>query len=229
MNRTIGSWCSATGASVGVLLASGLAVRVADARLGVVHNHAIPRGTLNVLPMNFGSWTGRDVPLDPRIIRATDTDDHLNRLYAQPGVSESVSLYIAAGVKLRDLAPHRPEVCYPSAGWTLERREKVRFVATDGVEREAVLHGFRRGALQAAGITVLHYYIVNGERCADLSVLRSSWWRSSTRTKYSAQIQVSISCDERSPVTDKLVLEFAALAAVSIEAELSAAMARLAE
>jgi len=58
------------------------------------------------------------VPLDEAIIKATNTDAHINRSYSRNNSLEFVSLYIATGVKARDLMPHQPEVCYTGAGWT---------------------------------------------------------------------------------------------------------------
>src|SRR5512141_1892537 len=72
----------------------------------------IPAGTLGRLPLGIGDWRGQDVPMDEQIIRATRTDDHLNRAYARPAANQNVTLWVAYGVRFRDLMPHRPEVCY---------------------------------------------------------------------------------------------------------------------
>ncbi len=110
-----------------LLLLSGagyqwLAVRYARASQSV----PIPAGSLSHLSLHIVGWTGRDVPIDPQIIRATDTDDHLNRAYIRSAARENVNLWVAYGVHYRDLMPHRPEVCYPSNGWTLNNERYLR-------------------------------------------------------------------------------------------------------
>ena len=87
---------------------------------------AIPAGTLNgLLPLTLGEWTGRDEEVDEYVLQKTGTDDHVNRVYERKQGRDSVSLWIAYGVRLRDLMPHRPEVCYAGAGWALESNEPM--------------------------------------------------------------------------------------------------------
>lgn len=89
-----------------------------------------PRPTLkrplNTIPMTLGRWVGRDDPMDPRILRETQADDYVNRIYedtANPGrVFKLWINYSRHGLNLR----HSPEICLPSGGWTkIEARTKV--------------------------------------------------------------------------------------------------------
>ncbi|MBM3791986.1 MAG: EpsI family protein, partial [Acidobacteria bacterium] len=123
------NWRPAFAAAVaasGLMLVLGLAYRAVAARLeGPVGTDPISQEALARFPLQIGDWTGEEVPLDEAIVRATDTDAHLNRRYARRGGLEAVSFYIASGVRARDLMPHRPEVCYTGAGWTLTGRQTV--------------------------------------------------------------------------------------------------------
>src|SRR5688572_15339309 len=103
-----------------LVIAGGTGYRIAAARYERISTSVpIPKGTLNRVDMNIGHWVGKDVPLEERIVKATDTDDHVNRLYRR-SPHEAVTLFVAYGVHLRDLMPHRPEVCYKGAGWIME-------------------------------------------------------------------------------------------------------------
>lgn len=198
-DQRIVRWAAALVAT-GLFVATGLGYRLVSPALSAVRGEmTAPVGLLEQLPLEIGEWTGRDVPLEERVVRATDTDDHLNRVYRRSGVVESVSLYVAFGIRLRDLAPHRPEVCYPSSGWTLEKKRTVTISGDDGIEREAQLFRFRRGIFEAERIEVLSYYVVGGVHCRDVSLLRSTWWRGGSRPGYSAQVQIVASAgnDER--------------------------------
>ena len=200
------SWI-AFGVAAGVLLLSHVGDQAASARYARIQRGTpVPPGTLAKLPMMIGAWQGRDEPLDERIIRATDTDDHVSRRYVRG--SDTVHLFVAYGVNLRDLMPHRPEVCYVGAGWT---RDELPAEATlsDGMLPVQIQH-FHRGGLEAQQTTVLNYYIVNGQYCGDVSLLRKrAADLNQTEAAYSAQVQVT--CGH--PLKEKaeaLVREFAA-------------------
>ncbi len=184
------SFLSTGAVAASVLLLFGIGHRLATARLTTITASVpLPRGTLDALPMRLGDWNGHDVPLDERVIRATDTDDHVHREYVRNG--ESVTLYVAYGVRMRDLFPHRPEVCYPSAGWTLERARDV--TVPDGHETlSARVLRFRKGGLDGQSLAVLNYYLVDGQACPDVSLLRSRVWRRS-QASYAAQVQIASS------------------------------------
>jgi EpsI family protein len=178
--------------AVGLLLLSGGANRFAAQYLsGVEATVRLPRGTLAALPLRLGEWTGRDVPLDDRVIQATDTDDHVHRVYVREDGGPAVTLFLAYGVRMRDLLPHRPEVCYPSAGWTFEGSRALTFTASDGTSIPATLLRFRRGALDTDRMTVLNYYIIDGKPWADVSLLRSKAWGGRGETAYTAQVQIA--------------------------------------
>jgi EpsI family protein len=182
-----------------LMLVFGLTYRVVAARLeGPVDSTPISPDALARFPMQVGDWTGEDVPMDEEIVRATDTDAHLNRRYTHHGGLEAVSFYIASGVKARDLMPHRPEVCYTGSGWTLTDRRSVELPLSGTTKLPCNVMQFSRGALNTQKVVVLDYYLVDGQYCADVSLLRSKAWRGSGTVRYVAQVQVV------TPVTEAL-------------------------
>jgi EpsI family protein len=181
----------AAAAAAIVMLVFGLGYRVLAARLSAPANTTpVPQELLDQLPLQLGVWTGQDTPVDERVIKATDTDAHVSRRYSKGGGFESVSLWIASGVQARDLMPHRPEVCYTGAGWTLTGKRVLELpLAGDAVLPCNVMQ-FSRGALNAEKVLVLYYYLVDGQYCADVSLLRSKAWKGSATIGYMAQVQV---------------------------------------
>ncbi len=215
-----------------LLMLSGVGYRMAAARYERAFSSVpIPAGTLARLPLRIDEWEGCDIPLDERVIKATDTDDHLNRTYSRPGEGQ-VSLFIGYGVHLRDLMPHRPEVCYRGAGWTLDgTRENERVKLSDGNPLACQIHHFRRGGLGTDQISVLNYYLVDGEYCSDVSLLRSRARRINRNGTYAAQVQISCAVDGTGgnmPLmkADELVKDFAAASADQIEKLLEDAVQR---
>jgi len=202
--------------SVGMVLLAGAGVghRLAAeryARPGT--SDPLAPGTLAKLPLKLGGWTGQDVPLDEDTVSRTDTDQHVNRLYQRGGSMEAVSLFVAYGVRLRDLMPHRPEVCYPGAGWTLKDSQRAELPLEDGRTLPCQIQRFVRGGLEAKRITVLNYYIVDGSYCPDVELLRSKAWRLTSRGRYVAQVQITCTDSVMNPDGEGSVRAFAALAA----------------
>jgi len=202
-----------------LMLVFGLTYRVLAARLEApVNTTPISPAVLARLSLEIGDWTGQDVPLDEATVRATDTDAHVNRLYSRRNGLESLSLYVASGIKARDLMPHRPEVCYTGAGWTLVGRRLMELPINDKIKLPCNVLQFSRGALNTQKVVVLDYYIVDGQYCADVSLLRSKAWRGSGTVRYVAQVQIvtSITAILTNDSAARLVSEFAVDSASSI-------------
>ncbi len=216
-------WPSAV-AGILLLLAAGTGYRLLAAHYArPAGSVQIPHGTLASLPFEIGDWTGFDEPLDEQVIRATDTDDHLNRVYRRRG-GGAVGLFVGYGFSLRDLAPHRPEVCYPGAGWAVMETRQITDTAADGTELPVQVHQFRRGGLLSERVTVLNYYIVDGQNCADVSLLRSRAWRRNTSATYAAQVQIVAGGADEDGKSEELVRAFGVSSAPVIRALLSSAV-----
>jgi EpsI family protein len=176
--------------AVALVLASGAGYRVLAHYL-VLRPDGEPATAVDLsrLPLEIGDWTGRDIPLTEAVIQATQTDAHVNRLYQRVG--ESVALFVAYGIRARDLMPHRPEVCYPGAGWTMRESRNVELPLDEDSNLECRIYRFSRGGLDTQTVTVLNYYIVDGRYCPDVSLLRSKAWRGSGGVRYMAQVQIA--------------------------------------
>ena len=184
----------------------GAVHRILAARLATsVDIPLISPEALEKLPFQMGEWTGQDVELDEDVVRATDTDAHISRNYSRYNASEQVWLYVAYGTRARDLMPHRPEVCYTGSGWTLITRSSMEMLLGDGMKLQCTVFRFSRGTLNKKKLAVLHYYIVDGQYCRDVSLLRSNAWRGSGTVDYVAQVQVVTAV--RGDLTDESALK----------------------
>lgn len=183
---------AAVGVALVLLIGFGLGYRLLAAHVSSpTEPLPLDPGGLERLPLEIEEWTGREVPLEERIIQATDTDAHLNRTYARHGGMEVVGLFLAYGVRARDLAPHRPEICYPGSGWTHRATHPHQLPLPDGSMLPCQIHRFFRTGLDSGEVVVLNYYIVDGEYFADVSELRSRAWLGSGGIRYMAQVQVT--------------------------------------
>jgi len=181
----------ATIAAAILLAISGAGYRVLAWRLGATDGaQLLPPGALQRLPMKICDWVGHDVKLDIETEKQTDTNGHVNRRYQRNNGSEVVSLYIAYGVRVRAMMPHRPEVCMILQGWTLEGKRLVNLPLTDGTELRCYILDFSKSGLSAENKTILNYYIVDGKYYPDVSLLRDNIFGD---TGYVAQMQISCS------------------------------------
>jgi EpsI family protein len=220
MSRTVdkkGLIIAATVATA-LFVASGIAYRALAAYLDRPAEGArLARGTLEGrFPLEIGAWTGKPVPIEDAIVEAADCDDYISRGYSRG--SQAVSLWVAYGVRARDLMPHRPEVCYPGNGFTLVDSNSLEVPLADGTPLACRVYQFARGDLGGPRIAVLNYYIVDGRYSPDVSLLRSEAWRGQGAIRYMAQVQITAPVTTGGASGLGAVREFAAVAGPAIRA-----------
>jgi EpsI family protein len=190
-SKKVSFWL-ATGIGLFILLFFGFEYRViSNSLLSSTSEKSAISGTLSLIPMAMGNWRGQDVPLDGEVVQALAVDDYINRSYARYAGTETVELFITCGERVRDLMPHRPEVCYPGNGWTLRGSEKKLLRMEDGWSFECNILYFDRGGLSDKTMTVLNYYVVDGAYVPDLSAVRSTLWQDFKSLEYMLQVQVA--------------------------------------
>jgi len=216
----------AVGLAFFLLVGSGAGYQLLAARYARASNSIpIPPGTLTQLPLHIGNWEGTEVPMDERVIQATDTDDHVNRRYTRGRMQDAVALWVAYGVRFRDLMPHRPEVCYTGSGWTLDDTKSLELKTPEGFLVPCRLLRFHRGNLKNERIIVLNYYLVDGEYSKDVSAVRKRVWRFNSGLQYVTQVQISCSETPWQRAAEKLVCDFAAESAEPIRVLLDKSVA----
>lgn len=206
------SW-KALVAAIAVLLLAGASHRVLSQRLERAPEQLpFAPGTLNALPLAFGAWVGRDEPVSEAIIEAADVDDYVFRRYVRQTDRQAVGLWIAFGIRARDLVPHRPAVCYPAAGWTMLDQKSITVQLANAQDMPARLYTFSPAGLGRQNLDVLNYYIVDDQLAEDIALLRAKAWRGQTAIRYMVQVQIT---SFRRPIAtsdepDDLLRDFAA-------------------
>ncbi len=90
-----------------------------------------PLKPLKELPTTIGPWNGHDVPFDRHIFRNSGAADMVNRLYHN-SVDDQVAVNVGVWLEYQPVMPHKPEICYPSAGWDISNRELVKVTPVGG-------------------------------------------------------------------------------------------------
>jgi EpsI family protein len=104
--------------SVRWFIAAGILVGAFVLLQTMSHGEAIvPRQPLHDLPYVLGPWTGKEQPLEDRVIQVAGVSDYTDRTYSQPGETP-VQLYVGyyASQRTGDTI-HSPKNCLPGSGW----------------------------------------------------------------------------------------------------------------
>ncbi len=73
---------------------------------------------LSEIPNNIGPWKGVDGELDPFIARKTGSTDYIMRRYSNQQTGAVVELLMLYG-PAAEMGYHKPDACYPNAGYKL--------------------------------------------------------------------------------------------------------------
>lgn len=200
-----------------LLLACGMGYRVFwNWYMGGPPTPRLKPGTLAKLPYVLGTWSGRDQPHRPGVLELLAATDQINRDYFQRGTDNVVGLFISYGARPRDLMPHRPEVCYPAAGWAMETRTQTSIWTKDTTWVPAELYHFHRSGLASSRMAALSYWIVDGQYYSDISGFRWQVLRPGAGSQYVIQVHISSAIRTSTEATDQMVLTFAHEAAPAI-------------
>lgn len=177
-----------------VMLVFGVTYYAVAARLqGPAAASPIAPDSLEQLPLQIAEWTGQDFPIDEDIVRATDTDAHVSRRYTRGNGADSVILFVGCGFSRFDQTLHRPEICYQRAGWTLTDEHSAQLPQRGASKLPCTILKFSRPGLETQRVTVLHYYIVDGQLYGNVSMTESRLWRLRNNIGYVARILIATS------------------------------------
>jgi len=95
--------------------------------------------SLKSLPMELGSWKvpgGGEQALDPEIASVTGCVDYIKRHYVNEITGVGVDVLVLYGPAT---IAHRPDVCYPGAGYTVMDGPRIRRFDTSGGKKASFL------------------------------------------------------------------------------------------
>ncbi|HTQ41045.1 MAG TPA: EpsI family protein [Pirellulales bacterium] len=110
-----------------LILGSELAIRVTRHSL-LEQSAAPPETALSTMPLRIDEWRGSDIELDRRLFRRTGAYQMINRTYKNP-VGDRIDMNLGVWLNYDVAIPHKPEICYPAAGWDIVSRQPVRIFA----------------------------------------------------------------------------------------------------
>jgi hypothetical protein len=108
-----------------------------------------PPFALRDLPRTLGEWRvqdGSETNLDPEVARIAGCSDHVIRAYSDATTGVTVSVLILFG-PAKTVVGHRPEICYPAAGYQTVDEALLRPIANRSgpvAEFRSQVYGRRR-------------------------------------------------------------------------------------
>jgi EpsI family protein len=81
---------------------------------------------LDTFPKQIGPWHGEDIELSKDVVDALGGDSILYREYRNANTGEVVELQVVYRKTNRRAFIHRPEACYPAAGWDIKSTEATK-------------------------------------------------------------------------------------------------------
>jgi EpsI family protein len=128
----------------------------------------LPQIGPTTIPENVGDFVGRDAPLDERTVAASNADAMLNRVY-ENRLGDTVIANIAIWVDFGRGIPHKPEQCYPMAGWEVVNRSKLTVPVSDHQPLHLKQYVFQR---DMSRIAVAYWVYLGDQTITDSEEIR---------------------------------------------------------
>ncbi len=171
---------------------------------------------LSNFPKEIGNWDGKDIELSDAVKKVAGNDDFVNRSYINEKEGKWVGFYVAYAGQPRNMLGHRPQVCYPGAGWIHESTKESVFTSQSGKDIPCLIHKFRKPFPDSSQVTVMNFYILNGIPTNKEAEFNSLSFRmpniKGEVAHYVSQIQINSAVEssvvEFAPLIADMVLEY---------------------
>jgi EpsI family protein len=122
---------------------------------------------LSGFPEKIGMWTGMDMPLrstTKEYMEQNFADDYFSRRYINSQNNSWADVYVVyCSTRPGGILGHRPQVCYPGAGWIWDGTDEKNVVSASGRKISCLIHRFHIPQPQYRETVVLNFYILNGQ------------------------------------------------------------------
>jgi len=192
------------GLAIVLLVGAGIAYRAGASRLNLIFGHPVKLPLpLGAMPMQVGAWSGKEQPLKSTTedyMRANFADDYISRSYFNKDKGIWTDVYVVfCSSRPAGLLGHKPDVCLPMNGFTLDRTTRAEVVTRVGQKIPCRIQQFHKPAPNYSERSVLSFYVVNGQITLSEDEFSGFWGRrpnlSGDLARYVAQVQISASVD----------------------------------
>lgn len=112
------------------------------------------------LPLQVGSYTGRDTPVQPAAQELLKPNVVMQRRYTDPVGGGYVDVLIVHCGDVRDMIGHFPPVCYPANGWLASKPQLPQPITVGPHEATAMSYRYERQYEgRTSSMTILNFFI----------------------------------------------------------------------
>lgn len=160
------------------------------------------RDTAAQMPLQIGSWVGRDVPVTQGAVALLHPNVIISRQYTDMVSGRSVGFLLVQCSDARDILGHYPPICYVMHGWTgLDTRKHEWDVA--GMRIWGMEYEYSKmSEEQSSHISVCDFMLLpDGRTCGDMDTVDNA--AKSYRTRFFGAAQVQLECDVSIPASER--------------------------
>jgi hypothetical protein len=194
----------AIGLAVVLLVGAGVGYRAGASRLNLIFGNPVKLPLpLGAIPMQVGAWSGKEQPLRTTTedyMRANFADDYISRSYFNKDKRIQADLYVVfCSSRPAGLLGHKPDVCLPMNGFTLDKTTRAEVVTRTGQKIPCRIQQFHKPPPDYSERFVLSFYVVNGQITLSEDEFSGFWGRrpnlSGDLARYVAQVQITALVD----------------------------------
>jgi hypothetical protein len=183
-----------------LLVGAGEGYRAGARRLDLIFGNPVRLPLpLRAIPIQVGAWSGKEQALKTtteEYMRANFADDYISRSYFNKDRRIPADLYVVfCSSRPAGLLGHKPDVCLPMNGYTLDKTTRTEVVTRTGQKIPCRIQQFHKRPPEYSERFVLSFYVVNGQITLSEEEFSSFWGRrpnlSGNLARYVAQVQVS--------------------------------------
>lgn len=187
-----------------LLIGAGEGYRAGARRLNLIFGNPVKLPLpLSAIPMQVGAWSGKAQTLRSTTddyLRANFADDYISRNYFNKDKRILADLYVVfCSSRPAGLLGHKPDVCLPMNGYTLDKTTRVEVVTRTGQKIPCRIQQFHKPAPDYSERSVLSFYVVNGQITLSEDEFSGFWGRrpnlSGDLARYVVQVQITAPVD----------------------------------
>jgi len=143
-----------------------------------------PLQPLRAIPLTLGSYSGRDVPVDPYVKKVLEPTDMLFRTYTD-GSGATVGVFMTYhGKQTSEFHPHSPKLCMPGSGWFAAEVAREAIPLGDGRFVNVVRSVYERSGERE----VFFYWFQTGRRTTANEYLQKVWMIADGLTRHRTDV-----------------------------------------
>lgn len=139
---------------------------------------AAPHADVTTIPTSFGPWimtgseqTDKNLAFSASLVNSIGLDSYTDRNYVNQQTGQQIQLLVEYRRLGRGAFTHRPEACYPAAGYTLSGRH-ITSITYGGRAAHAITSIANYNGVQGYSHQVLLYWFGTGNRVVSNFVLQ---------------------------------------------------------